>query len=176
MNNEGNLFEQHIDPRCSVIKKNDSLIIDLDHSPDAFTSLLFLKLWSIIFIFPLILFLMKFIFEASIVLTVCILIYSPIIFSYFYQKSRKFIIEINRTKRTITYRKISPNLKIFKSFNIGEVTSLIIRKDLLTIPTITFSLKFKLRNNRKKKMHTGDKEDLEKLGKIISDFLEIPYP
>jgi len=176
MNTEGITSEQHIDPRCSVIKRDDTLIIDLDHSPDAFTSLLFLKLWSGMFILPLLLYLMNFIFEASIVLTACLLMYSPVIFSYFYQKSRKFNIEINRTKRIIRYQKIPPNNKILKFFNIDEITSLIIGKDILAIPTITFSLKFKLRNKRKKKIHTGEKEDLEKLARIISEFLEVPYP
>jgi len=177
VNNEGNIFEEHIDPRCSVIKKNNSFIIDLDHSPDAATSLLFLKYLSGMFIFPFILFLMAYIFVASIVLIVYLLIYSPFIIGYFYQKSRKFIIEINRTKHYIRYQRTSQNSKIFKSFSIDEIDSLLSRRDIMIFPNpnITFSLKFKLRNKRKKKIHTGDKEDVEKLGNLISQFLEIPY-
>lgn len=178
MNNEGNLLEQHIDPRCSVIRKDDSLIIDLDHSPDAGIYILFLKLMAGMFILPLILFLTTYIFDASIVLIVCLIVYSPFIIGYFYQKSRKFIIEINRNKHYIRYQRTSPNSKIFKSFSIDEIDSLLSRRDIeimIPNPNPTFSLKFKLRNKRKKKIHTGDKEDVEKLGNLISEFLEIPY-
>jgi hypothetical protein len=176
MNNEKRLIEHHIDPRCSVIKENDILIINLDHSLEAAEYLFFIKLISGMFIVPLIFLLMKMTFEAIIILIVILLIHTPLIISYFFYKSRTFTIEINKTKQIIRYQKVSPSNKIFKLFDIGKVNSLVIRRNLeLMFLYLMVTLKFKLINNKKKKIHKGKREDIDKLGEIISDFLEVPY-
>ncbi|MFX1345878.1 MAG: hypothetical protein ACFFBC_12705 [Promethearchaeota archaeon] len=176
MYNEKRLIEHHIDPRCSVIKENNSLIINLDHSPEAATYLLLIKLMCGIFILPLIFLLMKMIFEATILFMVFLLMHTPLIISYFFYKSRTFFIVINNTKKNIWYQKVAPSNKIFKSFEIGKVNSLVSRKNIeLMFRYLMFTLKFKLINNKKKKIHWGKQEDIDKLGELISDFLEVPY-
>ena len=176
MSNEKRLIEQHIDPRCSIVKENDTLIINLDHSPEAATYLLIIKLMCGMFILPLIFLLMKMIFEAVILLIIEILIHAPFIISYFFYKSRTFTIEINKTKQIIWYQKVAPSNKIFKSFEIGKVNSLVSRKNIeLMFRYLMFTLKFKLMNNKKKKIHWGKQEHIDKLGELISEFLEVPY-
>jgi len=176
MNNEKRLIEHQIDPRCSVVKENDILIINLDHSPEADTYLLFMKLMCGIFILPPIFLLMNMIFEAVILLIVDILMYAPFIIPYFFYKSRTFTIEINKTKQIIRYQKVAPSNKIFKLFDIGKVNSLVSRKNIeLMVRYFMFTLRFKLMNNKKKKIHWGEQEDIDKLGVLISDFLEVSY-
>lgn len=176
MSKENRLIKKHIDPRCSVIKDNNTLIINLDHSPEAANYLLLIKLMSGMFILPLILFLMKMIFEAVVTLIVFLLIHTPLIISYFFYKSRTFTIEINKTKQNIRYQKVAPSNKIFKSFEMGKVNSLISKKKVeLMFRYLMFTLKFKLTNNKRMKIHWGQQEHMEKLGELISEFLEVPY-
>lgn len=176
MSNEKRLIEHHIDPRCSVIKGNDNLIINLDHSPEAATYLFFIKLLSGTFILLAILLLMKLVIDAVIVLIVYLLTNAPIIISYFFYKSRTFTIEINKTKQIIKYQKVAPSNKIIKLFDIGKVNSLVSRRNVeLWFRYNLFTLKFKLMNNKKKKIHWGKQEHIEKLGVLISDFFEVPY-
>ena len=88
MNNEKSLIEHHIDPRCSVIKGNDTLIINLDHSPEADNYLFFIKVMSGGIILLPIFLLMKLIFEAIILLIVFLLIIAPLIIPYFFYRSK----------------------------------------------------------------------------------------